>query len=1099
MKKYWCLLLIFFCLSCVEQPENNTSNNLSEPRLFTKLTSDSTGISFVNKLPLDVRINVFTYEYFYNGGGVAIGDINNDGLDDIYFTSNLGDNKLYLNKEDFKFEDITASAGVQGKSGWATGVTMADVNADGLLDIYVCRSGRFEEVVRENELFINQGDLTFVESAAQYGLNDPGYSTQALFFDYDRDGDLDVYLLNHSIINFQGKYIQQWLNSSDPYAGDKLYRNDDGIYQDITSEAGINSSPLGYGLGVASGDLNQDGWPDLYVTNDYVEHDYMYINQKDGTFKEVIHEATNHISNFSMGVDIGDINNDGLQDIGVLDMVAEDNYRQKTNMASMNPQQFYQAVDYGFHHQYMFNTIQLNRGQTQFSDIAQLANVSNTDWSWSILFDDLNNDGWKDIFVTNGFRKEFGNKDFVKYRERKMQKAMHASREEKIQVIKTLLDSLNDGNLSNYVFENSGNLSFIKRNVDWGIDEFTYSNGAALADLDNDGDLDMVVNNIDQEAGIFRNNASLNDNTFIQFELQGNISNPSAIGSRVEIFTNEGRQSKYNFTTRGYQSSCPAYFHFGLGKNLKVDSVNIIWPDGSMQSVLNPEVNFKHKIVYKPKEQFEPAMEQTLFKEVAEAKGLTFVHKENAYDDYAKEVLLPHKMSQFGPAISVGDINNDGLDDIFIGGAKGFEGAVFTQTREGTFQEDKQQFLHDHKNYEDVGALFFDADGDGDLDLYVVSGGNEFESNDPMLKDRLYINDSGTFKYDDTRLPDLRFSGAAIAENDFDNDGDLDLFIGGRLVPGRYPFPASSALLQNDGHGKFKDITSSNAKDLFDIGMITDAVWHDMNDDGFDDLIVAGEWTAIVPLLNNRGNFVKSDEIGAVGWWYSLDMADLNNDGRRDLLAGNLGLNYKYKASKSEPFKVYADDFDGNGSNDIVLGYYNDGELFPLRGRQCSSEQIPAIKETFDSYHDFGLATLDQVYGKEKLSSALNYAATSFASSVFYNENGFEAVELPVMAQLSSINDFVVEDFNSDGIIDIIIAGNLYTSEIETTRNDASYGLLLLGKKSGGFDTVDLHESGLNIKGDIKRLEKIKLANNTTGILAAANNGRLMLFELSQN
>lgn len=1099
MKQFWVLPVILLCFSCSEKLEQPKLNESGTTKLFSKLTSDSTGINFINSLPLDIRINVFTYEYFYNGGGVAVGDINNDGLDDIYFTSNLGDNKLYLNKGGFKFEDITVSAGVQGKSGWATGVTMADVNADGLLDIYVCRSGRFEEKVRQNELFINQGNLTFTESAVQYGLNDPAYSTQALFFDYDRDGDLDVYLLNHSIVNFQGKYIQQWLNSSDPYAGDKLLRNDNGMYKDVTVTAGINNSPLGYGLGVAAGDLNQDGWPDLYVTNDYVEHDYMYINQKDGTFKEVIHEATNHISNFSMGVDIGDINNDGLQDIGVLDMVAEDNYRQKTNMASMNPQQFYQAVDFGFHHQYMFNTLQLNRGKTLFSDIAQLAGISNTDWSWSILFDDLNNDGWKDIFVTNGFRKEFGNKDFVKYREKKMQEAMHASREEKIQVIKTLLDTLNDGNLNNYVFENSGNLSFIKRNADWGIDELTYSNGAALADLDNDGDLDMVVNNIDQEAGIFRNNANLNDNTFIQFELQGNISNPSAIGSRVEIFTREGRQSKYNFATRGYQSSGPAYFHFGLGKSLQVDSVSIIWSDGSIQLVLRPKVNNKHKIAYEAANQYEPSKKPTLFKEVAQEKGLNYFHKENEYDDYANEVLLPHKMSQFGPAISVGDINNDGLDDVFVGGATGFEGVIFIQNKEGGFVKDQQQFLLEHKDFEDVGSLFFDADGDQDLDLYVVSGGNEFESNDLRLRDRLYINDNGTFKYNIQALPDLRFSGAAIAENDFDNDGDLDLFVGGRLVPGRYPFPASSALLQNDGNGKFKDITSSNAKDLFDLGMITDAVWYDLNDDGFDDLIVAGEWTAIMPILNNDGVFSMSDDIGEVGWWYSLAKADLDNNGKLDILAGNLGLNYKYKASPSEPFKVYADDFDGNGSSDIVLGYYNDGALYPLRGRQCSSEQIPAIKETFDSYHDFGLATLDQVYGEEKLNNALNYSATSFASSIFYNRNGFEAAELPVLAQLSSINDFVVNDFNNDGIDDIIIAGNLYTSEIETTRNDASYGLLLLGKKSGGFESIDLHQSGLNIKGDVKKLKQIKLAKNTTGILAAANNGRLMLFELSQN
>ena len=1079
-------------------PPNREATHL---KIFEFLTPSETQVHFKNTLPVDLNYNLFNYEYYYNGGGVAIGDINNDGLDDIYFTSNLEENALYLNEGNLSFREITGRAGVKGKPGWSTGVTMVDINADGLLDIYVCKSGRLSSGHRENELFINNGDLTFSEKAKDYGINDASYSTQSLFFDFDKDGDLDMFLLNHPIELLTPTYVLQWKRKKHPFAGDKLYINDQGYYRDVSEVAGIKQNAMGYGLGVAAGDLNDDGWPDLYVTNDYIEPDYLYINNRDGTFKEQIKVATKHISNFGMGVDIADFNNDGLLDIAVVDMVAEDNYRQKTNMKSMNPEEFYKAVKLGFHYQYMFNTLQLNRGKGLFSEMGQLAGISNTDWSWSVLFGDLDNDGWKDLFITNGFRKEFSNKDFVEFKAKKIKHASNAGREVQMEIVKELLDTLQEGKISNYVYQNTANLRYLKRNSAWGIDIPSFSNGASMADLDNDGDLELVVNNIDQEAFIFKNNSrEYSGSNYLKIRFKGSENNPYGIGARVSLEEDSIFQIQDNYPTRGYQSSVPPLLHFGLGKYDKVTKLKVEWPDGKSQIIENIKAKTTITVKYEDagsnrEMQNEP---NRLFENITRQSKIEFKHTENQYNDFEKELLLPHKMSRFGPALAVGDANGDGMEDFYVGGAKNQSGSLFFQNQEGTFYEaPSQPWKHDKKS-EDVGAVFIDADGNGTQDLYVVSGGNEYSQNDPALQDRLYINEgNGAFHRDIHRLPRIRSSGSIVIADDYDKDGDPDLFVGGRLIPQKYPTPASSMLLQNN-EGKFTDVTKMVAPDLKNIGLVTTALWTDYDKDGFNDLLIAGEWMPLT-LLKNHGDHFKKVSIKAfdnnVGWWYSIAQHDFDDDGDMDYIAGNLGLNYKYKASNKEPFHIYANDFDDNGSLDIVLGYFNDGELYPLRGRQCSSQQMPFIKTKFKSYHDFGMAKLTDIYDETKLVNSIHYEATNFAHCYIKNlgNDNFEFEALPTMSQLSSVNGILIDDFDKDGHADLIVAGNLYPVEVETIRNDASYGLFLQGEGTGTFQSVDLLQSGLNLPGDVKDLKMIQKADGDKAILVATNDDSLKI------
>lgn len=1110
------LMLIFSCSN-----EWDMKKGVSLP-LYTLADHGRTGIDFKNNLRETLYMNRLFYEYYYNGGGVAVGDFNNDALQDIYFISNLESNKLYLNKGDLNFKDITEEAGVQGRSIFPTGVTTVDINSDGLLDIYICSSGKFKDPdKRRNELYLNmgfdkKGIPKFREVAKDYGLDIEAFSTQASFFDYDLDGDLDMFLINHDVDTYGDQQLEEYLNAQGELSGERLYRNDNGKYNDVTHSSGIINNRLGFGLGLAIGDVNNDRWPDIYVGNDFSGKDHLYINNQNGTFSEVINEAMGHISFFSMGNDIADYNNDGLLDIISVDMVSEDNYGIKTSMSGMNLERFYRHVDLGLHHQYMFNTLQTNIGAINgnvpfFSETGQLAGISNTDWSWAPLFLDMDNDGFQDIFVSNGIKRDFRNNDFISYHKKVRDSMSHQKNVDKSAYINDIMSKMPKRKKSNYFFLNNRNLSFDKLNKNLGLDSLkTSSNGAAYADLDNDGDLDIVVNNMDEFAHIYENNAEkINANRFLKINLKGPKGNSGGIGARLKVITGNEAQLREQYTSRGFQSSVSNVLHFGLGSNSGVDQVEVLWPDGSIQQVEHVEPNQTLVLDHKNASKREEPVSRPLrmFEDITD-QVIEHRHIENEFNDFFRESLLPHKMSQEGPALAIGDINKDGLDDFFVGGALGHTAMLYLQNGNAYFKALPQEAFDNDIYHEDVDAEFFDADGDLDLDLYVVSGGNEKEEGAVFYQDRFYENRNGTFVRSLKALPNRYVSGSCVKPFDIDADGDLDLFVGGRQTPGKYPNPTNSYILENQstsGKISFVDATAKIAPDLNTLGMVTDAVWSDVDQDSLVDLVIVGEWMPITVLKNKGGHFENvTDEFGLsdqTGWWYSIATSDFDNDGNMDLVAGNLGLNYKYKATAEEPFEIYTDDFDNSGNLDIVLGYYNGGDLFPLRGRQCTSEQMPFVKEKFDTYEAFGKATLKEVYGTKNLEGAVHYAAKTFASTYFENDGNttFRAKPLPTMAQFSSVNSILVNDFDNDGQLDMLVAGNLYGAEVETPRNDASYGLYLKGKPDGFFEAVPATKSGILIKGEVKELRLLNGPNNTKNILAVKNNGRVQAFVRSSN
>ncbi len=1079
-------ILLFLTIACLIscRTEKKSSFQQTAETLFRYLDSSKTGIQFSNDLKENGTFNYLFYQSIYNGAGVGVADLDNDGLEDIFFAGNQVNDRLYRNEGDMSFTDITEAAGIIQDDGWSTGVTIIDIDGNGYKDIYVCRFLVENESQRKNLLYMNQGGMKFIEQAKEFGLDDTGYSIQASFFDHDRDGDLDMFLVNQPPNHSSRRSaLKDSLNYS---FSNRLYVNEDMQFTDMTEVAGLKDMAYSF-IGICS-DIDQDGWPDIYVTNDFDEPDALYINQQNGTFKDESHDRLQHMSNFTMGADIADMNNDGLFDIFTADMVAEDNKRLKTNMSGMNPEKFKELVAEGKHHQYMFNALQLNRGGNNFSEIAQYAGISATDWSWTALFSDFDLDGNKDLLVTNGLKRDVRDNDFNIAR-RKRVKELEAEAELEgrtgisVNPVELLEMSPSTG-ISNYLYRNNGDLTFENMAKEWGLDQKAISQGAAISDLDNDGDMDLVLNNMDFPASIVENlRESFVDHHWLQVNLERDI----IVGTRIKIATASGTQLQECLPVRGFMSTSTTILQFGLGKDDRVNRLEITWPDGTMQ--VHNDVRVDQRISFSPKDTDgvlpKPDPKQQVFKEDV----IAFRHQENEFNDFETEVLLPHRMSTIGPCQCAGDMNGDGNVDLYIGGALGQEGSIYLGTDNGL---EFSLTLSGSELYEDTGCTLFDSDDDGDLDLYVVSGGNEERNDLSRYQDRIYINHGdGNFKEATALLPLLTISGKSVEAVDFDEDGDLDLFVGGRQVPGKYPYPADSKLLINEG-GVFTDRTDALAPELNHLGMVTDAIWHDRDGDGDPDLTVVGEWMPITFFENDNGLLRASMTLEeSVGWWNCIAAMDIDADGDEDLILGNLGLNIKYKASPDEPFEIYSADFDGNGTNDIYMAYYQDGNCFPVRGRQCSSQQMPFIKEKFPSYESFSEATVLDVLG-DGVKDAIHYGATEFGSILLINENGnYRKVLLPALAQLSVVNTILIGDLDDDGSNEVLLAGNLYDREVETTRSDASYGLVLQWDevKSNLIDKP----LGLSIKGDVRAASFLTQKEKNL-IVVSRNNDQASVF-----
>lgn len=1087
-------LVIFTLCTVFFSCNNGNERNLYPKELvggFELLPAEKTGIDFENTIKESTYFNHYYYSQMYVGSGVAIGDINNDGLADVFFGGNQVEDRLYLNKGDFQFENITKKSRVAVNSGWTWGVTMADVNADGYLDIYVSRNGTSANPAdRRNQLYINNKDLTFTESAIQYGLADVGFSTQAVFFDMDNDGDLDMYQVNQ-VADKKLLLLNKIPREQFKFFRDRLYRNDNGRYKDVSDQVGI-SRDVAYGLSVNATDFNNDGWMDLYVANDYAEPDFMYYNNGDGTFTNVINEQLKHITQLSMGSDTGDINNDGLIDLITTDMTPEDHYRSKTNMASMSTEAFKTMVEAGAHHQYMANALQVNTGLGSFSDIGNMAGIAYTDWSWASLLVDLDNDGLKDIIISNGIKKDVDNND---YRNKVKNLAKGATAEDLFQLSKETPSQP----VSNYAFRNNGNLKFEKVAEEWGFDTPSFSNGMAYGDLDNDGDLDVIANNIDAPAFVYENKATGN---FLKINVEGLEKNKFGIGAKAVIHYDGKKQIVENSVTRGFISSVEHGMFFGLGKHTEVDRVEVIWPNGKVNTYENVKANqvllaklSDAKAIQQEKEE----KSALLVKINVDDLGIDFLHQENEFDEFTDEILLPHNVSQNGPFSVSGDVNKDGLEDIFIGGAVGQSGTLYLQNGDGKFIKNSSQPWEADRASEDLGCLFIDVDDDDDLDLYVASGGGEYMRGDKLLKDRLYINDgNGNFTKNNSAIPDIRESSQAVKASDIDSDGDMDLFVGTRLVAKSYASPASSYILINN-KGKFTKAPKETALALTNIGMVTDAVFTDIDNDDDQDLMIVGEWMEIKVLTNSNGVFEDTSESFGLsdtrGIWWSVTASDIDNDGDEDYIVGNLGKNNKFKASEEHPFKVYANDFDNNGTNDVVLAKFYKNDYVPVRGRECTSQQMPYVAEKFEDYHSFASSKLIDILPEDKVEDAIIYEIKSFESIILINDNGkLVRKELPNDVQISPIKSSLVMDVNKDGNKDIIIAGNHYGVEVETTRYDAGFGAVLLGDGNNNFNYITPNESGFYVPYDSRNITTISKSKNPL-IVVTNNNEKLTVFK----
>ena len=1118
------LFLVIFACSPEEQP----------PTLFTLLSSEKTGIEFSNDLTYSDDFNPYIFKNFFNGGGVAIGDLNNDGLADLFFCGNMVDNKLYLNKGNFEFEDITEKVGVASKNVWSSGVSMVDINGDNWLDIYVCKSGKPGGELRHNELFINHGldengDLQFVEQAEAYGIADEGLSAHAAFFDYDKDGDLDMYLLNNSLRPVGGFDIRPGLREiRDPFGGNKLYRNElistsasrtlssgstsPSTFTDVSEQAGIYGSNIGYGLGVTIGDVNKDGWQDLHISNDFFERDYLYINQQDGTFKEDLVNQINEISAGSMGADMADINNDGYPEIFVTDMLpgTEDRYKAKMTFENWNKYQL--NVQNGYHHQFTRNVLQLNNKNGTFSEIGRLAGVHATDWSWSALLADLNNDGYKDIYVTNGIYQDLMDQDYINYYSTDP-KIIGAIRNREEGAILRLIDQMPSEPIPNYAFENNKDLTFSKKTIDWGLETPSFSNGAAYGDLDNDGDLDLVVNNCNMPPFIYRNEAdTLLNNNYLSFELTGQGGNTKALGTQVTIKANGQTFYQELVTSKGFQSSVDYKLHFGLGSIEKADTILINWPNSRQTKLLNVSINQLLKlkaadaqltpIAIRDNRQLKTDNRQ-LLSQITQNPPITFQHQENKFSDFDRDRLLYQMVSAEGPKIAKGDVNGDGLTDVFMCAATGQASALMLQQADGQFIPHQTDFFGISRNTEDVDALFFDADGDNDLDLYVARGSNEFTGLNVNLIDRLFINDGqGNFSQSPQSLPikTKTESSACVRAADFDQDGDMDLFVGIRLKSGVYGVSVSSYLLANDGKGNFSDITESNAPDLKQIGMVTDAIWADTDGDKDEDLVIVGDWMPIKILENNNGILTHHSQLithhSINGFWNCLQAGDFNKDGAIDFVIGNHGKNSRFKASKSEPITMHVNDFDKNRSAEQIISVYNNGKSYPLALRHDLVMQLPHLKKKYLKYADYKGQSIEAIFEEKQVRTAAKSFVDNTATSIALNngDGTFKLMALPIEAQISPVHAILVNDLDEDGNLDLLLGGNLYRSKPEVGIYDASYGLVLKGNGKGNFHPLTALESGFSVKGEIRDFSSLTVGP-AKYILVGRNNSELVVFE----